>query len=47
MFVNPKTKAVLKERKFFGFEIPFYYADFHSKNKKEGAPLNCLYKEAD
>lgn len=33
VFVNPKSKTVLKEGNFLGFSIPLYYADFYSKRK--------------
>ncbi|TDQ09691.1 hypothetical protein [Pedobacter metabolipauper] len=35
IFVNPKTKIVLKEGNFLGFSIPLYYADFYSKRKTD------------
>lgn len=33
VFINSKTKSVIKKGSIFGFDIPLYYADFHSKRK--------------
>jgi len=33
VFVNPKTKGVIKKGSIFGFDIPLYYADFYSERK--------------
>lgn len=35
MFANPKTKSLLKDGNFLAFEIPVYYADFHSKKNPD------------